>query len=178
MPSVLTVTEPLAGWVLMTIELRLIGEVPVVSLLAKFTVFEPDLTTEKASATAVGGVVGAVGSILIFVDRTPYRLFDSWRISLPVPPSMQLPFPNLRFSSTIVSSPAPPPTPDPRRERLFRTVIESLPSPPPEWIRCASRLLATKVSFPAPRSIRISYRPKALSPMTVSLSSPPPVAMS
>ena len=77
LPSVLTVTEPLVGWVLMTIELRLIGEVPAVSLLAKFTVFEPDLTTEKASATAVGGVVGAVGSILIFVDRTPYRLFDS-----------------------------------------------------------------------------------------------------
>ena len=120
----------------MTIELRLIAEVPAVSLLAKFTVLEPDLTTENASPRAVGGVIiGVFGSILSFVDRTPYRLFDSWRISLPVPPSMQLPFPNLKFSRTRVSSPAPPPTPDPRRERLLRRVIESLPSPPPAWIR-------------------------------------------
>ena len=56
----LTVTEPLAGWVLMTIELRLIGEVPAVSLLARFTVVEPDLATENASATAVGGMVAGV----------------------------------------------------------------------------------------------------------------------
>ena len=136
LPSVLTVTEPFVGWVLMTMELRLIAEVPAVSLLAKFTVLEPDLTTENASPRAVGGVIiGVFGSILSFVDRTPYRLFDSWRISLPVPPSMQLPFPNLKFSRTRVSSPAPPPTPDPRRERLLRRVIESLPSPPPAWIR-------------------------------------------
>ena len=44
----------------MTIELRLIAEVPAVSLLAKFTVLEPDLTTENVSATAVGGVVAGV----------------------------------------------------------------------------------------------------------------------
>ena len=60
LPSVLTVTEPFVGWVLMTIELRLIAEVPAVSLLAKFTVLEPDLTTENVSATAVGGVVAGV----------------------------------------------------------------------------------------------------------------------
>ena len=60
LPSVLTVTEPLAGCVLMTIELRLIAEVPAVSLLARFTVVEPDLTTESASATAVGGAVAGV----------------------------------------------------------------------------------------------------------------------
>ena len=60
MPSVLTVTEPLVGCVLMTIELRLIGEVPVVSLLARFTVVEPDLATENASATAVGEVAGVI----------------------------------------------------------------------------------------------------------------------
>ena len=56
----MTVTEPFVGWVLMTIELRLIAEVPAVSLLARFTVVEPDLTTENASATAVGGVVAGV----------------------------------------------------------------------------------------------------------------------
>ena len=56
----------------MTIELRLIAEVPAVSLLAKFTVLEPDLTTENASPRAVGGVIiGVFGSILFFVDRTP-----------------------------------------------------------------------------------------------------------
>ena len=44
----------------MTIELRLIAEVPAVSLLAKFTVLEPDLTTENVSATAVGGLVTGV----------------------------------------------------------------------------------------------------------------------
>ena len=60
LPSALTVTEPFVGWVLMTIELRLIAEVPAVSLLARFTVVEPDLTTENASATAVGGVVAGV----------------------------------------------------------------------------------------------------------------------
>ena len=60
LPSVLTVTEPFVGWVLMTIELRLIADVPAVSLLARFTVVEPDLTTENASATAVGGVVAGV----------------------------------------------------------------------------------------------------------------------
>ena len=60
LPSVLTVTEPFVGWVLMTIELRLIAEVPAVSLSAKFTVLEADLATENASATAVGGVVTGV----------------------------------------------------------------------------------------------------------------------
>ena len=56
MPSVPTVTVPLVGWVLMTIELRLIAAVPAVSLLARLMVAEALLASEAASATAVGGV--------------------------------------------------------------------------------------------------------------------------
>ena len=66
-------TEPFVGWVLMTIELRLIADVPAVSLLARFTVVEPDLTTENASATAVGGVVVGVivTATLAAADTSP-----------------------------------------------------------------------------------------------------------
>ena len=63
MPSVPTVTEPLVGWVLMTIELRLIAAVPAVSLLARLMLAEAPLITEKLSATDVGGVGVAVIAI-------------------------------------------------------------------------------------------------------------------
>ena len=70
LPSVLTVTEPFVGWVLMTIELRLIAEVPAVSLSAKFTVFEADLATENASPRAVGGLAGVIVTATLAAAET------------------------------------------------------------------------------------------------------------